>query len=58
MTFFLTCKDITFILLFALLLLLLFPIAMDAFRLNLVRKYLTYGFVALGLVLAGAMLVY
>ena len=51
MIFFLTRKDAIFILLFAVVLLLVFPLAMDAFRLNLMGKYLTYGFVALGLVL-------
>jgi urea transport system permease protein len=35
----------------ALLLLLVFPFCLDIFRLNLVGKYLTYAFVALGLVL-------
>src|SRR5947209_19010844 len=34
----------------ALLLLAIFPLALDTFRLNLVGKYLTYAFVALGLV--------
>lgn len=34
----------------ALLLLVVLPLALDIFRLNLVGKYLTYGFVALGLV--------
>jgi urea transport system permease protein len=34
----------------ALLILVAFPLALDAFRLNLVGKYLTYGFVAIGLV--------
>jgi len=33
------------------LLLVVFPLAFDIFRLNLVGKYLTYGFVALGLVM-------
>ena len=33
----------------AVLLLVVFPLAMDTFRLNLVGKYLTYGFVAIGL---------
>jgi urea transport system permease protein len=51
MTFFLNRKDIAWILLFAALLLVVFPLVLDAFRLNLVGKYLTYGFVALGLVL-------
>ena len=35
----------------AVILLIVFPLAMDVFRLNLVGKYLTYAFVALGLVL-------
>jgi urea transport system permease protein len=35
----------------AVILLVVFPLLMDAFRLNLVGKYLTYAFVALGLVL-------
>ena len=35
----------------ALVILVVFPLALDAFRLNLVGKYLTYAFVALGLVL-------
>lgn len=35
----------------AVLLLVVFPLAMDIFRLNLVGKYLTYGFVAIGLVM-------
>lgn len=37
--------------LLAALILVVMPMAMDAFRLNLVGKYLTYAFVALGLVL-------
>lgn len=37
--------------LLAILLLVVFPLSMDIFRLNLVGKYLTYAFVALGLVL-------
>jgi urea transport system permease protein len=37
--------------LLALLLLVVFPLALDIFRLNLVGKYLTYGFVAIGLVM-------
>ncbi|HET9931916.1 MAG TPA: hypothetical protein VFQ35_14540, partial [Polyangiaceae bacterium] len=32
----------------ALLLLVVFPLGLDTFRLNLVGKYLTYAFVALG----------
>jgi urea transport system permease protein len=39
------------LLLLALLLLLVLPLALDAFRLNLVGKYLTYAFVAVGLVM-------
>ncbi|MCK9260999.1 MAG: urea ABC transporter permease subunit UrtC [Azoarcus sp.] len=35
----------------ALILLVAFPLLMDIFRLNLVGKYLTYGFVAIGLVM-------
>ncbi len=35
----------------ALLLLVVFPLGLDTFRLNLVGKYLTYAFVALGLVM-------
>jgi urea transport system permease protein len=39
------------LLLLALLLLVLLPLSLDAFRLNLVGKYLTYAFVAVGLVM-------
>ncbi|MEI7445723.1 MAG: urea ABC transporter permease subunit UrtC, partial [Burkholderiales bacterium] len=35
----------------ALVILVLFPLTLDIFRLNLVGKYLTYGFVAIGLVM-------
>ena len=48
---FLNRKDILFIGLLALVLLVVLPLGLDAFRLNLMGKYLTYGFVALGLVL-------
>ena len=48
---FLNRKDLLLIGLFAALILVVFPLALDPFRLNLVGKYLTYGFVALGLVL-------
>ena len=48
---FLNRKDILWIGVLALILLVVFPLALDAFRLNLVGKYLTYGFVVLGLVL-------
>jgi urea transport system permease protein len=37
--------------LLAVLILVAFPLALDTFRLNLVGKYLTYGFVAIGLVM-------
>jgi urea transport system permease protein len=43
--------EIVSFLLLAALILVVFPLAMDVFRLNLVGKYLTYAFVALGLVL-------
>jgi urea transport system permease protein len=49
--FFLNRKDILFIGLLALLILVVLPLGLDPFRLNLIGKYLTYGFVALGLVL-------
>lgn len=39
------------ILLLALLIVVVFPLTMDIFRLNLVGKYLTYAFVAVGLVM-------
>ena len=39
------------IFLLALLLIVVFPLSLDIFRLNLVGKYLTYAFVALGLVM-------
>ena len=39
------------LLLLALLLLVVFPLGLDTFRLNLVGKYLTYAFVAIGLVM-------
>jgi urea transport system permease protein len=48
---FLNRKDVIAISLMALLFLVAFPMLLDPFRLNLVGKYLTYGFVALGLVL-------
>ncbi len=44
-------KDVLLILLFAALIMALLPLALDPFRLNLVGKYLTYGFVAIGLVI-------
>ncbi|WP_410838038.1 urea ABC transporter permease subunit UrtC [Paraburkholderia sp. SIMBA_030] len=36
----------------AVLILVIFPLALDAFRLNMMGKYLTYAFVAVGLVIA------
>ncbi|HCH78815.1 MAG TPA: urea ABC transporter permease subunit UrtC, partial [Pseudomonas sp.] len=39
------------LLILAALLLLVFPLLLDSFRLNMVGKYLTYAFVAVGLVL-------
>jgi urea transport system permease protein len=38
------------LLILAVVLLVIFPLALDIFRINLVGKYLTYGFVAVGLV--------
>ncbi len=48
---FLHRKDVIGILILAALLLVVFPLTLDSFRLNLVGKYLTYAFVAIGLVL-------
>src|SRR5947209_5735521 len=48
---FLNRKDVLFVGLLAALILVVLPMALEPFRLNLVGKYLTYGFVALGLVL-------
>src|SRR6195952_5818680 len=48
---FLNRKDIASILLLALVLLVVLPSVLEPFRLNLFGKYLTYGFVVLGLVL-------
>jgi len=47
----LTRKDMIGLAILALLILVVFPMALDIFRLNLVGKYLTYAFVAVGLVL-------
>jgi len=44
-------KGFGHVLILAVLLLVVFPLVFDIFRLNLVGKYLTYGFVALGLVM-------
>ena len=46
-----TQRDLTSFAILAAILLIVFPLAMDIFRLNLVGKYLTYGFVAIGLVM-------
>ncbi|BDD91807.1 urea ABC transporter permease subunit UrtC [Pandoraea sp. XJJ-1] len=40
------------IVILAVLIVVVFPLALDAFRLNLMGKYLTYAFVAIGLVIA------
>ena len=48
---FLTRKDMLWFLVLALVLLIVFPLGLETFRLNLFGKYLTYGFVVLGLVL-------
>jgi urea transport system permease protein len=48
---FLTRKDVLWISVLALVLLVVLPLGLDTFRLNLFGKYLTYGFVVLGLVL-------
>ncbi|MDO9235070.1 MAG: urea ABC transporter permease subunit UrtC [Aquabacterium sp.] len=46
-----TQRKLGSILLLALLLIVVFPLALEPFRLNLVGKYLSYAFVALGLVM-------
>jgi urea transport system permease protein len=48
---FLSRKDVLCFLLLAVIMLVVLPLGLDAFRLNLFGKYFTYGFVALGLVL-------
>ena len=48
---FLTRNNLGSVLILALVILIVFPLCMDIFRLNLVGKYLTYGFVAVGLVM-------
>lgn len=45
-------RELTAFLVLAAVLLLLFPLSMGIFRLNLVGKYLTYAFVAIGLVVS------
>ncbi len=44
-------REVLYFLLLAVLLVVVLPLALDAFRLNLTGKYLTFAFVALGLVL-------
>ena len=44
-------KELIGVVLLAVLIMVVFPLAFDIFRLNLIGKYLTYAFVALGLVL-------
>jgi urea transport system permease protein len=48
---FLSRKDVLCFLLLAVIMLVVLPLGLDAFRLNLFGKYFTYGFVVLGLVL-------
>lgn len=48
---FLTRSELIGVAIVAVLILVVFPLTLDAFRLNLVGKYLTYAFVAIGLVL-------
>ncbi|QBK04541.1 urea ABC transporter permease subunit UrtC [Hylemonella gracilis] len=50
-TAWLASKGLGKVFILALVLLVLFPLTFDIFRLNLVGKYLSYGFVALGLVM-------
>ena len=50
-TYFLSRKDVICIAILAVLIMVVFPLVFDNFRLNLVGKYLTYAFVALGLVM-------
>ena len=46
-----TTRSASASLLVAVLILVVLPLTLDIFRLNLIGKYLTYAFVALGLVL-------
>src|SRR5664279_3066490 len=48
---FLSRSDMWAVAVLALLLVVILPLSLDAFRLNLVAKYLTYAFVAIGLVM-------
>lgn len=43
-------KDILFLIILSIILLIVLPMGLDAFRLNLIGKYLTYAFVTIGLV--------
>ncbi|MBA4784055.1 MAG: urea ABC transporter permease subunit UrtC [Rhizobiales bacterium] len=52
---FLTRQELTGLAAVALLVLIVLPMSLDIFRLNLVGKYLTYAFVAIGLVLCWGM---
>ncbi|BAF90102.1 ABC transporter permease protein [Azorhizobium caulinodans ORS 571] len=51
MSFSLRSKDLLGVLLLAVLLVVVLPLVLEPFRLNMVGKYLTYAFVAVGLVL-------
>jgi urea transport system permease protein len=51
LTSWITQKKLGSILLLAILLVVILPLSLDIFRLNLIGKYLTYAFVALGLVM-------
>lgn len=46
-----TSREGLYYLALALLLVVVLPVMLDAFRLNMVGKYLTYAFVAIGLVM-------
>ena len=48
---FMSLEEVVYLGLLAVLVLVIFPLALEPFRLNLVGKYLTFAFVALGLVL-------
>ncbi len=48
---FMSLEEVIYLGLLAVLVLVIFPLALEPFRLNLVGKYLTFAFVALGLVL-------
>ncbi|HZB94157.1 MAG TPA: urea ABC transporter permease subunit UrtC, partial [Stellaceae bacterium] len=48
---FLNRRDLVGLLVLAVLIVVVLPLSLDIFRLNLIGKYLTYAFVAIGLVL-------